>query len=165
MEIMQIGAYSKRSYEKTKANLYFIFTRFVVQFSKFPSSYIVSWSRLFFYFLHPCKGSNVSCFDDIVNFTIVQKVIASRVCIFSSCGRVLLKELFFLFVILKAFQLNSLARQKRARDENVYVWFDGFLHFTSFCSLLSYWVDSQFFTQKNLVFGFHFNISFEFRLQ
>ena len=103
MEITQIGAYSKRSYEKTKANLYFIFTRFVVQFSKFPSSYIVSWSRLFFYFLHPCKESNVSCFDDIVNFTIVQKVIASRVCIFSSCGRVLLKELFFFFVILKAF--------------------------------------------------------------
>ena len=28
MEIMQIGAYSKRSYEKTKANLKFIFTRF-----------------------------------------------------------------------------------------------------------------------------------------
>ena len=28
MEIMQIGAYSKRSCEKTKANLKFIFTRF-----------------------------------------------------------------------------------------------------------------------------------------
>ena len=57
----------------------------------------------FFYFLHPCKESNVSCFDDTVNFTIVQKVMASRVCIFSSCGRVLWKELFFFFVILKAF--------------------------------------------------------------
>ena len=42
MEIMQIGAYSKRSYEKTKANLKFIFTRFFAQFSKFPSSYIIS---------------------------------------------------------------------------------------------------------------------------
>ena len=49
------------------------------------------------------KERNVSCFDDTVNFTIVQKVMASRVCIFSSCGRVLLKELFFFFVILKAF--------------------------------------------------------------
>ena len=37
-----------------------------------------------------------------VNFTIFQKVIASRVYIFSDCERVLFKELFFLFVILKA---------------------------------------------------------------
>ena len=50
-------------------------------------------------------------------------------------------------------------------DDNVYVWFDGFLHFTSFCSLLSYCLGSQFFTHKNLVFGFHCNISFEFRLR
>ena len=46
MEIIQIGVYSKRSYEKTKANLKFIFTRFFAQFSKFPSSYIISWSML-----------------------------------------------------------------------------------------------------------------------
>ena len=38
-----------------------------------------------------------------MNFTIFQMVIASRVYIFSSCERVLLKELFFLFVILKPF--------------------------------------------------------------
>ena len=43
--------------------------------------------------------------------TSFQKDIASRVYIFNSYKRVLLKELFFLFVILKAF----LARQKRAR--------------------------------------------------
>ena len=42
MEIMQIGAYSKCSYEKTKANLKLIFTGFFTQFSKFPSSYIIS---------------------------------------------------------------------------------------------------------------------------
>ena len=43
--------------------------------------------------------------------TSFQKDTASRVYIFNSYKRVLLKELFFLFVILKAF----LARQKRAR--------------------------------------------------
>ena len=64
MEIMQIRAFSKHSYEKTKANLQFIFTGFVAQFSKFLSSYILSLSRLSFYFLHPYKESNVSCFDD-----------------------------------------------------------------------------------------------------
>ena len=34
MEIMQIGAYSKRSCEKTKANLKFIFTRFFLHNSQ-----------------------------------------------------------------------------------------------------------------------------------
>ena len=67
MEIMQIRVFLKRSYEKTKANLQFIFTGFVAQFSKFLSSYILSLSRLSFYFLHPYKESNVSCFDDTAN--------------------------------------------------------------------------------------------------
>ena len=147
MEIMQIGAYSKRSYEKTKANLWIIFTRFFAQFSKFPSSYIISWSRLSFQFLHPCQESNVSCFEDTVNFTIFQMVIASRVYIFGSCERVLLKELFFLFVIRKPFFGQPKAS---ALDENVYVWVDRFLHFISFCLLLSYWVDSQFFHPEKL---------------
>ena len=42
----------------------------------------------FFYFLHPCKESNVSSFVNTVNFTIFQKVIASRVYlyIFSGCA-------------------------------------------------------------------------------
>ena len=75
------------------------------------------------------------------------------------CERVLLKELFFLFVILKAFFGPVKAS---ALDGNVYVWFDGFLHFTSFCSLLSYWVDSQFSTKENLLFRFHCNISFKY---
>ena len=61
---------------------------------------------------------NVSCFDDTVNITIFQKVIASRVYIFSSCERVLLEELFFLFVILKAF---SGPPKASALDENVCV--------------------------------------------
>ena len=38
-----------------------------------------------------------------MNFAIFQKVIASRIYVFSGCERVLLKELFFLFVILRAF--------------------------------------------------------------
>ena len=69
-------------------------------------------------FLPLCKESNVSCFEDTVNITIFQKVIASRVYIFSSCERVLLEELFFLFVILKAFYGPAKAS---ALDENVYV--------------------------------------------
>ena len=82
LEIMQIRAFSKRSYEKTKGSLYFIFTRFDTHFSKLLSSYILSRFRIFFYFLHPCKESNVSSFVDTVNFTIFQKVIAPRVYIF-----------------------------------------------------------------------------------
>ena len=70
MEIMQIRAFSKHSYERTKANLQFIFTGFVAQFSKFLSSYILSLFRLSLYFLHPYRESNVLCFDDTVNFTI-----------------------------------------------------------------------------------------------
>ena len=61
----------------------------------------------FFYFLHPCKESNVSSFVNTVNFTIFQKVIASRVYlyIFSGCAEncLLKKHAFFLYVILKAF--------------------------------------------------------------
>ena len=53
--------------------------------------------------LHPCKESKVSYFDDTMNFTIFQKVIASMVYIVNGCERVLLKKQFFLFVILKAF--------------------------------------------------------------
>ena len=71
---MQIRAFSKRSYEKTKGSLYFIFTRFDTHFSKLLSSYILPRFRIFFYFLHPCKESNVSSFVDTVNFTIFQKV-------------------------------------------------------------------------------------------
>ena len=45
------------------------------------------------------------------------------------------------------------------------MWFDEFLHFTSFYSLLSYLVDSHVFTQEKSVFGFYCDILFEFRLQ
>ena len=47
LEIMQIRAFSKRSYEKTKGSLFFIFTRFDTHFSKLLSSYILSWFRIF----------------------------------------------------------------------------------------------------------------------
>ena len=103
---LQIRAFSNRSYEKTKGNLYFILTRFGTHFSKLFSSYILSRFRILFYFLHPCKESNVSSFVDTVNFTIFQKVIASRIYlyIFSGCENCLLKKkhAFFLYVILKA---------------------------------------------------------------
>ena len=113
MEIMQIRAFSKRSYKKMKANPQFIFTEFVAQFSKFLSSYILSLSRLSFYFLHGYTRTKKVMFRALMRprITSFQKDIASRVYIFNSYKRVLLKELFFLFVILKAF----LARQKRAR--------------------------------------------------
>ena len=62
---------------------------------------------------------NVSCFDDMVNFTIFQKVIASRVYMFNGYKKVLLKELFFLFVLLKAFFFGP--PKASALDENVYV--------------------------------------------
>ena len=108
MEIMQImsRAFLKCSYTRTIKRKLISSSPlqwFVAHFSKFLSSYILSWFRLSFYFLHPCKESNVSCFDDTMNFTICQKVIASRVYIVNGCERVLLKENFFLFVILKAF--------------------------------------------------------------
>ena len=78
----KIGLNLKRSYKKTKSSLYFILTRFDTHFSKLLSSYILSRFRIFFYFLHPFKESNVSSFVDTVNFTIFQKVIASRVYIY-----------------------------------------------------------------------------------
>ena len=39
MEIVQIREYLKRSPEKTKASLYFIFTRPITNFSKLLSNY------------------------------------------------------------------------------------------------------------------------------
>ena len=70
------------------------------------SSYILSWSLLPFYFFHPSKESNAT-FRALVTpiflpYFIFQKVITSRVYKFKGCQqRNLLKELFFLFVILK----------------------------------------------------------------
>ena len=85
LEIMQIRAFSKRSYEKTKGILYFIFTSFDTHFSKLLSSYVLSRFRIFFYFLHPCKESNVSSFVDTVNFTIFQKVMHQSISAAPSC--------------------------------------------------------------------------------
>ena len=47
LEIMQIRAFSKRAYEKTKGSLYFIFTSSDTHFSKLLSSYILSRFRIF----------------------------------------------------------------------------------------------------------------------
>ena len=41
-QIMQITAFSKRSYEEAKANLWFIFTKFVAHFLKLLSSCTLS---------------------------------------------------------------------------------------------------------------------------
>ena len=54
-EIMQIEAFSKRSYQKRKGSLYFIFTSFGTHFSKVLSSYISSRCRIFFLFLTPVQ--------------------------------------------------------------------------------------------------------------
>ena len=55
LEIMQIEAFSKRSYQKTKGSLYFIFTSFGTHFSKVLSSYISSRCRIFFLFFTPVQ--------------------------------------------------------------------------------------------------------------
>ena len=47
LEIVQIRAFSKRSYEKTKGSLYFIFASFDTHFSKLLSSYILFRFRIF----------------------------------------------------------------------------------------------------------------------
>ena len=76
----KIGLNLKRSYRKTKGSLYFILTRFDTHFSKLLSSY--NFIDLGFFctsYTRSKKVSNVSSFVDTVNFTIFQKVIASRV--------------------------------------------------------------------------------------
>ena len=111
LEIMQIEAFSKRSYEKTKGSLYFIFTSFDTHFSKLLSSYILSRFRIFFYFLHPFKESNVSSFVDTVNFTIFQRVIASRVYLYIYLAVVKIvfwkNHAFLLYVIPKLSALDE----------------------------------------------------------
>ena len=112
---LRVGAFSKWSYTITKKWMLISGSPlqwFVAHFSKFLSIYILSWFRLSFYLLHSCKESNVSYFDDTMNFTIFQKVIASRVYIVNGCERVLLKEQFFLFVILKAVFWPTKTRRK-----------------------------------------------------
>ena len=47
LEKMQIEAFSKRSYQKTKGSLYFIFASFDTHFSKLLSSYVLSRFRMF----------------------------------------------------------------------------------------------------------------------
>ena len=87
LEIMQIEAFSKRSYQKTKGSLYFIFTSFGTHFSKVYFQAIFHLAvGFFFYFLHPFKESNVSSIVDTVNFTIFQKAIASMVYLYIFSG-------------------------------------------------------------------------------
>ena len=99
---------------KTKASLYLIFARFVTHFSKLIWSYILSWSRLSFYFLHPCKKRN---FPSLVDTWILPYFRGLEhkgyIYYFSGCESYLLKRLFFLFVILKPFPWS--AKSLRAR--------------------------------------------------
>ena len=117
VEIMQIRAFSKRSYGKTKGSLFFIFTRFDTHFSKLPSSYILSWFRIFFYFLHPYKECNVSSFVDTVNFTIFQKIIASRlyIYIYLAVVKIVFWKKHAFFVPVRHTKSLFLACQNRAR--------------------------------------------------
>ena len=99
MEIMEIRAFSKRWYEKMRACLYFNFSRFQAIFyvdlhflssiraKKAMQRFVLCWHQFF------------------LPYFIFHKVITSRVYKFNGCERNLLKEPFFLFVILKNSQL------------------------------------------------------------
>ena len=88
-----------------------VFTRFVTHFSKLQFQAIFYLDLDFL-----SKESNVSLFDDTVNFTIFQKAIASRIYTFRGWESCALKEPFFLYVILKPF---FGPRKASALDENV----------------------------------------------
>ena len=132
---MQTGVFSKRSYEKAKGSLHFIFTSFDTHFSKLLSSYILSGFRIFFYFLHPFKESNVSSFVDTVNFNIFQKVIASRVhlYIFSGCENCLLKKPCIL-PVCHSKSFFFLSRKKRARQTKMYQVHFNLRFLSSYCA-------------------------------
>ena len=101
MEIMEIRAFSKRWYEKTRACLYFIFSRFQTIF----------YLDLHFLSISSTRGKKamqrfVLCYHQFFfPYLTFQKVITSRVYKFRGCERNLLKEPSFLFVILKNSQL------------------------------------------------------------
>ena len=99
-KLWKLGHFQNAGAEKRELAIFHLFT---------VSNYILSWSLLPFYFFHPSKESNAT-FRALLTpiflpYFIFQKVITSRVYKFSGCERNLLKEPFFLFVILKNSQL------------------------------------------------------------
>ena len=104
MEIMEIRAFSKRWYEKTRA----CHSSYISSFHGLKLYFILIFTSFLFLLPEQRKQCNVSCFV-ITNFFffyfIFQKVITSRVYKFSGCERNLLKEPFLLFGILKNSQL------------------------------------------------------------
>ena len=69
VKIMQIRAFSKRSYKTRKTCFYLKFTGFVTHFLKLLSTYILSRSMLSFHSFHSRTEVSVSYFADTVNFT------------------------------------------------------------------------------------------------
>ena len=98
-----------------------VFTRFVTHFSKLQFQAIFYLDLDFL-----SKESNVSLFDDTVNFTIFQKAIASRIYTFRGWESCALKEPFFLYVILTK-TLFWPAKSKRARRKCIKCTFTIFL--------------------------------------
>ena len=106
MEIMEIRAFSKRWYEKTRTCLY------ISSFHGFKPYFILIFDSLPFYFFHPSKEDNAT-FRALLTpiffpYFIFQKVIASRVYKFSSCERNLLKKTILPFCHTTKFTANQL---------------------------------------------------------
>ena len=110
MEIMKIRAFSKCWYKKTRACLYFIFSRFQTIFYLDLHFLSISSTRA----KKAMQRFVLSYHQFFLPYLTFQKVITSRVYKFSGCERNLLKEPFFQFVILKNSQLinciSSLSR-------------------------------------------------------
>ena len=70
VKIMQIRAFSKRSYKTTEICFYLKFTGFVTHPLKLLSTYILSRSMLSFHSFYPRTKVNVLYFVDTVNFTV-----------------------------------------------------------------------------------------------
>ena len=101
MEIMEIRAFSKRWCGKTRACLYFIFSRFQTIFYLDLHFLSISSTRA-----KKTMQRFVLCYHQFFSpYLTFQEVITSRVYKFSGCERNLLKETFFPFVILKNSQL------------------------------------------------------------
>ena len=70
VKIMQIRAFSKRSYKTTETCFYLSFTGFVTHVLKLLSTYILSRSMFSFHSFYSRAQCNVSYFVDTVNFTV-----------------------------------------------------------------------------------------------
>ena len=70
VKIMQIRAFSKRSYKTTETCFCLKFTGFVTHFLKLLSTYILSRSMLSFHSFYPRTEGSVSYFLDTLNFIV-----------------------------------------------------------------------------------------------